>query len=256
MSGMLPNGGGFQLASPRPGHAITSVTTTLPAGSKQVQAMFGRIAGRYDLLNRVLSVRLDLRWRRIAVDLLPPGQGDALDLACGTFDLGLIALQRQRAGRIHGCDFCVPMLAAGTAKRAGHPLSAAAGDALRLPYTDGAFDVAMVAYGWRNFGDPLASARELRRVLRPGGHLLILEFFRPVRWWPKTFYATFGRGVFPIAGALLAGDSSAYRYLHDSVKGFVSTDEADVHLATAGFAEPAWTSFSGGVSHAVCVKAV
>jgi demethylmenaquinone methyltransferase / 2-methoxy-6-polyprenyl-1,4-benzoquinol methylase len=232
------------------------VTATLPAGSKQVQAMFGRIAGRYDLLNRVLSARLDLRWRRIALGLLPEGDGEALDLACGTFDLGLMALSQQRAARVHGCDFCVPMLSAGAGKRQGRPLSAAAGDALRLPYADAAFDVAMVAYGWRNFGDPLASARELRRVLRPGGHLLILEFFRPVRWWPKTFYATFGRGVFPIAGAVLAGDRSAYRYLHDSVQGFVSTAEADVHLREAGFGDARWRAFSGGVSHAVAVKVV
>lgn len=254
---MVANGWRFQLASARPRHAITGVTAApTAAGSKQVQAMFGRIAGRYDLLNRVLSARLDLRWRRIAIGMLPSGQGDALDLACGTFDLGLMALEQGRASRVHGCDFCVPMLAAGAAKRAGRPLSASAGDALRLPYADASFDVAMVAYGWRNFGDPLASARELRRVLRPGGRLLILEFFRPMRWWPKTFYATFGRGVFPIAGGLLAGDRSAYRYLHDSVQGFVSTAEAEDVVLRAGFAEPRWRSFSGGVSHAIAALAV
>ncbi len=252
---MVMSGRAFQLDWPGPGHAVAGVTA-LPAGSKDVQALFGRIAGRYDLLNRVLSARLDLRWRRIAVEMLPAGGGEALDLACGTFDLGLAALRQGRAARIHGCDFSVPMLAAGAGKRSGLPLSAAAGDALRLPYADAAFDVAMVAYGWRNFGDPLASARELRRVLRPGGHLLILEFFRPVRWFPKLFYATFGRGVFPLAGSLLAGDRSAYRYLHDSVQGFVSPAEADVHLAAAGFAAPCWRAFSGGVSHAVAVKAV
>lgn len=228
----------------------------LPAGSKDVQAMFGRIAGRYDLLNRVLSARLDLRWRRLAVDLLPEGRGEALDLACGTFDLGLTALRQGRAARVHGCDFSVPMLAAGVTKRSGLALSATAGDALRLPFADAAFDVAMVAYGWRNFGDPLASARELRRVLRPGGHLLVLEFFRPVRWFPKVFYATFGRGVFPLAGSLLAGDRSAYRYLHASVQGFVSPGEADQHLIAAGFAQARWLAFSGGVSHAVAVTAV
>ena len=213
--------------------------------------MFGRIAGRYDLLNRVLSARLDLRWRRIAVNMLPAGAGEALDLACGTFDLGLAALGQGRAARVHGCDFSVPMLAAGAGKRRGLALSAAAGDALRLPYADAAFDLAMVAYGWRNFGDPLASARELRRVLRPGGHLLILEFFRPVRWFPRAFYATFGRGVFPIAGSLLAGDRSAYRYMHDSVQGFISTAEAESRLQQAGFAGARWRAFSGGISHAV-----
>lgn len=216
--------------------------------------MFGRIAPRYDLLNRVLSARLDLRWRRLAVDLLPAGQGTALDLACGTFDLGRAALRQGRAGRVHGCDFSLPMLLAGAGKRAGAPLTATAGDALRLPYADAAFDLAMVAYGWRNFGDPLASARELRRVLRPGGHLLILEFFRPTAWWPRAFYATFGRGIFPLAGGLLAGDRAAYRYLHDSVRGFVSTAEADAHLRTAGFTGTVWRAFAGGVSHAVMAQ--
>lgn len=213
--------------------------------------MFGRIAGRYDLLNRVLSARLDLRWRRLALELLPEGDGAALDLACGTFDLGLEAIRRRRCRRVHGCDFCQPMLLAGAAKRRAQPVSAAVGDALRLPYADASFDVAMAAYGWRNFGDPLASARELRRVLRPGGRLLILEFFRPATWWPRTFYATFGRGVFPVAGAILAGDASAYRYLHDSVRGFVTTTEADQVLGQAGFGGLRWRGFVGGVSHAV-----
>lgn len=216
--------------------------------------MFGRIAGRYDLLNRVMSARLDLRWRRLAVGMLPEGDGEALDLACGTFDLALEAVKRRRCARVHGCDFCQPMLVAGAAKRAGRPVSAAVGDALRLPYADGAFDLAMVAYGWRNFGDPLASARELRRVLRPGGRLLILEFFRPAAWWPRTFYATFGRRIFPLAGRMLAGDAEAYRYLHDSVRAFVSTTEAEAVLAQAGFSAPRWKAFAGGVSHAVAAE--
>lgn len=218
--------------------------------------MFGRIAGRYDLLNRVLSARLDLRWRRLAVGMLAARDGTALDLACGTFDLGLEAIRQQRCLRVHACDFCQPMLVAGAGKRQGRPVSAAVGDALCLPYADASFDVAMVAYGWRNFGDPLASARELRRVLRPGGQVLILEFFRPVGWWPRTFYATFGRGIFPIAGAILAGDASAYRYLHDSVRGFVSTSEANEILGQAGFRGTAWQGFVGGVSHAVVATAV
>jgi demethylmenaquinone methyltransferase/2-methoxy-6-polyprenyl-1,4-benzoquinol methylase len=217
--------------------------------------MFGRIAGRYDLLNRVLSARLDLRWRRLAVGMLPEGGGEALDLACGTFDLGLDAIRLRRCERVHACDFCQPMLVAGAGKRRGKPVSAAVGDALRLPYADASFAVAMLAYGWRNFGDPAASARELRRVLRPGGRLLILEFFRPTRLWSRTFYATFGRGVFPVAGAILAGDASAYRYLHDSVRGFVSTVEADQILVQAGFQATSWQSFVGGVSHAVTATA-
>jgi ubiquinone/menaquinone biosynthesis methyltransferase len=219
--------------------------------AEAVKAMFARIAPRYDLLNRVLSARLDVRWRRAAVELLPAGGGDALDLACGTFDLGLEALRQGRCARIHGCDFCLPMLAAGGAKRAGVPITACVGDALHLPYADRSFDAAMVAYGWRNFGDPAASARELARVLRPGGSLVILEFFRPTTWWTRAFYGSFGRAVFPLAGAVLARDAAAYRYLHDSIRGFVSPAEAQAVLAGAGFAWLRQRSFAGGVSHAL-----
>jgi demethylmenaquinone methyltransferase/2-methoxy-6-polyprenyl-1,4-benzoquinol methylase len=214
--------------------------------------MFGRIAPRYDLLNRVLSGGQDVAWRRQAVDLLAPGRGEVLDLACGTYDLALAALERGRAGRVHGCDFCVPMLLAGEAKRRGRPLSAAAGDALHLPYADGAFDTAMVAYGWRNFGDPRPSLTELRRVLRPGGQLLVLEFFRPTTWWPRTFYGTFGRYVFPTVGHMLAGDSAAYRYLKDSIQGFISPAEARALVIDIGFARQQWRPFFGGISHALC----
>ncbi len=220
-----------------------------------VKSMFGRIAPKYDLLNRVLSARRDVAWRKKALSLWRGTPGDVLDLACGTFDLGLEAIALGKAERVHGCDFCQPMLVAGTGKRAGRAVSAAVGDALRLPYADDSFDGAMVAYGWRNFGDPAASARELRRVLRPGGQLLILEFFRPERLWPKIFYGTFGRVVFPAVGGVLAGDASAYRYLNDSIKRFLPVAEADRVLTAAGFARTRWVSFFGGVSHGVAADA-
>ena len=219
-----------------------------------VRHMFARIAPRYDLLNRVLSARQDVAWRRAALALVEGSGHRTLDLACGTFDLGLEALARGTAGSIHGCDFCQPMLVAGGGKRAGRPVSAAVGDALHLPYADGSFDLAMVAYGWRNFADPGTALEELARVLRPGGQLLILEFFRPEGWWPRTFYATFGKVVFPVVGGLLAGDSSAYRYLHDSVQGFLSTSDADGLLVGRGFSARRWLPFFGGVSHAVWAK--
>lgn len=220
--------------------------------SDAVRSMFARIAGRYDLLNRVLSLGIDVRWRRTALALLrDDGHNRALDLACGTFDLALAALAAGKAARVDGCDFCAPMLAAGAGKRAGRPVSATVGDALRLPYADGAFDLAMVAYGWRNFGDPATSLAELRRVLRPGGQLLILEFFRPTGWWPRTFYATFGRAIFPAAGALLAGDAAAYRYLGRSIAGFLSASEAESLLARQGFTAQRWAPLSGGISHAM-----
>jgi demethylmenaquinone methyltransferase/2-methoxy-6-polyprenyl-1,4-benzoquinol methylase len=239
---------------------VSRVTTSpTPAAAtdshaEAVKSMFGRIAPKYDLLNRVLSARRDVAWRRKALSLWNGTPGDVLDLACGTFDLGLEAIAQGKAKRVHGCDFCQPMLVAGSAKRSGHAVSAAVGDALHLPYADASFDGAMVAYGWRNFGDPAASARELRRVLRPGGQLLILEFFKPLGWWPKTFYGTFGRVVFPTVGGVLAGDASAYRYLNDSIKRFLATSEADAVLLEAGFRRTRWVSFFGGISHGVVAE--
>ena len=228
-----------------------SAWTHDPGMSEAVKALFAQIAPKYDLLNRVLSARNDVRWRRKALAMVRGAPGDVLDLACGTFDLGLEALAQGKAQRVHGSDFCQPMLVAGTAKRAGHPLSASVGDALHLPFADGAFDLAMVAYGWRNFGDPRQAADELKRVLRPGGQLLILEFFRPTSWWPRLFYGSFGKVVFPIVGGTLAGNASAYRYLNDSIARFLSRDEADHLLLDAGFRATRWMSFFGGVSHAV-----
>ena len=219
--------------------------------SEAVKALFANIAPKYDLLNRVLSARNDVRWRKRILREVAGAPADVLDLACGTFDLGLEALAQGKAQRVHGCDFCQPMLVAGAAKRKGHPLSASVGDALHLPFADGSFDLAMVAYGWRNFGDPRLALKELARVLRPGGQLLILEFLRPTSWWPKTFYGSFGKVVFPLVGGTLAGNADAYRYLNDSIARFLSRDEADAAIAEAGFTTRRWVSFFGGVSHGV-----
>jgi demethylmenaquinone methyltransferase/2-methoxy-6-polyprenyl-1,4-benzoquinol methylase len=213
--------------------------------------MFARIAPRYDRLNRVLSARRDLVWRRQALALLDGAPGDVLDLACGTFDFAQAALAAGKARRVHGCDFCLPMLHAGDGKRAQAPISAANGDAMRLPYADGAFDAALIAYGWRNFPDAGGALDELHRVLRPGGQVLILEFFRPERLWPRLFYGTFGRFVMPVVGGMLAGDRAAYRYLNDSVQGFLSTAAASDLLAQRGFGRVRWRPFFGGISHAV-----
>jgi demethylmenaquinone methyltransferase/2-methoxy-6-polyprenyl-1,4-benzoquinol methylase len=238
MTAVLPTG---QTAAP------------VPAGDATVKRMFGRIAGRYDLLNRVLSARRDVAWRRTAVARLK-AHGEVLDLACGTYDLALECLVQGKARRVHGCDFCQPMLVAGADKRSGRPVTASVGDALRLPFADAAFDAAVAAYGWRNFGDPERSARELHRVVRPGGQLLIQEFFKPERWWPRTFYATFGRFVMPAVGGALAGDASAYRYLNESIGRFITVADADRILRSAGFTATTWIPFFGGISHAVIAE--
>jgi demethylmenaquinone methyltransferase/2-methoxy-6-polyprenyl-1,4-benzoquinol methylase len=222
--------------------------------SADVQNMFARIAPKYDFLNRVLSAQRDVGWRRDALDLLDGQPADVLDLACGTFDLGLEAIARGKAKRVHGCDFVHNMLVAGGIKRAGHRVSATVGDALHLPYATGAFDAALLAYGWRNFDSPDAALKELRRVIKPGGQLLILEFFKPVDWWPKLFYSTFGRYVIPTVGKLLSGDSTAYTYLNASIWRFMSVEQAEVLFVANGFTVPKRLTCFGGVSHGLAAK--
>ncbi len=221
---------------------------------EQVRGMFGRIAGRYDLLNRLLSARRDVAWRRHALGQLSNPPGLLVDLACGTFDVGLEALTQGVAQRVIGLDFCLPMLVAGADKRTGKPLAASAGDCLRLPLANGCARTVTIAYGWRNVADSAQAVAEMARVLEPGGEVLILEFFRPQRWWPKVFYATFGRWVFPAVGGLVAGDSAAYRYLHDSVQRFLRIDEATAMVSAQGFTHVRAISYFGGISHAIVAR--
>lgn len=221
------------------------------AMSEAVHGMFAGIADRYDLANRLLSCGRDVAWRKGALRMFEGSPRRVLDLACGTFDLALDALDQGKAGIVHGTDFCQPMMEAGAAKRLGRPITATTGDALHLPYADGAFDAAMVAYGWRNFDDKLAALRELRRVLQPDGQLLVLEFFRPERWWPRLFHASFGRFAIPLMGGVITGERAAYRYLYTSIQDFLTTTEATALFAQAGFAPPRWLSCFGGISHGV-----
>ena len=219
--------------------------------SEAVHDMFARIAKRYDLANRILSAGSDKRWRKHSLKMLNGDDLEILDLASGTFDLSLDALKNGKARYVHGVDFCAPMLHAGTHKRQDKPISACAGDGMLLPFADHSVDVVMMAYGWRNMDDAKVCLMEMKRVLKPGGQVLLLEFFKPTSWWPRFFYGTFGRFIFPIIGGLVSGDSSAYRYLYTSIQRFMTCAEADAVLKDCGFTGMTWKRFFGGISHAV-----
>jgi demethylmenaquinone methyltransferase/2-methoxy-6-polyprenyl-1,4-benzoquinol methylase len=228
-------------ATPTPGAPETAA----------VRSMFDRIAPRYDLLNRVLSAGTDVRWRRRAVDFLeltPPIR--VLDLCTGTADLLVEALRRDARNVGLGVDLSHGMLVRGASKLRRGGLSArallAGGDGQRLPVADGAFDAALVAFGVRNIGDPLAALREVRRALRGGGRLVVLEFSMPGGMLGAAYRLYFQR-LLPRLGGLLS-DASAYSYLPASVARFPSPQAFAALMAEAGFEEVHWQLLSGGIA--------
>jgi demethylmenaquinone methyltransferase/2-methoxy-6-polyprenyl-1,4-benzoquinol methylase len=218
-----------------------------------VRSMFDRIAPRYDLLNRVLSAGTDVRWRRAAVDLLdPPPGARILDLCTGTADLLREALVRDEARRGLGLDLSLEMLRRGARKLAQNGLAARAalaqGDAERLPLLAGSCDGALVAFGIRNVADPGSALREVCRVLRPGGRLVVLEFGMP-RGILGLLYRLYFRGVLPRLGGLVSGDRAAYAYLPASVELFPTPQAFAGLMERSGFAGVRVVPLSGGIAY-------
>lgn len=209
-----------------------------------IREMFARIRGRYDLLNRLLSLGSDQRWRRrMARGVARFGPRRILDLATGSGDVWL-ELRRHvpDAEIICGADFCHPLLAMARKKGAG-PLVVA--DALRLPFRDAAFDAITIAFGVRNFADRSASFRECLRVLSPGGRLWILEFTPPPRLISGPYFFYVGK-IGPLIARAVGAEATAYRYLADSIRHFPSATDLASELTAAGFTGAAFRLFSFG----------
>ena len=214
--------------------------------------MFDRIAPRYDLINRLLSGGTDVRWRRRAVDFLDvPPAARILDLCTGTADLLIEALARDPRRSGLGVDLSHGMLVRAAAKlgRGGYAGRAAlaGGDGEHLPLRDALFDGALVAFGIRNVGDPVAAMREVRRVLRHGGRFVVLEFSMP-RGLFGAAYRLYFRHVLPRLGGLVSGDASAYAYLPASVARFPTPDAFAGLMAEAGFVDVRGRPLSGGIA--------
>jgi demethylmenaquinone methyltransferase/2-methoxy-6-polyprenyl-1,4-benzoquinol methylase len=199
--------------------------------------MFDRIAGRYDLLNTILSFGADARWRRRGARAASmPLDGRALDVACGSGKLTRELHRLATKGLVVGLDFSGPMLRVAATGAPGP--SYVRGDGLRLPFADETFDAATVAFGLRNFADPEKGLREMRRVLRPGGRAVVLEFVRPRRGAVGAAYRAYLVHVLPQVGGWVSGDRAAYRYLSQTVDAY-RTPEQLVRLASnAGWREP------------------
>ncbi len=222
------------------------------ARENQVRTIFSEIAPRYDLLNHVLSLNIDRRWRRQAVNRLglePGAPVRVLDACAGTYDLSLELTGRTGfQGTVVASDFARPMLVEGSPKLEGAPIRPVCADTLRLPFADAGFDAAMVAFGVRNLSDVAAGFREFARVLRPGGRLVILEFTTPPNPLMRWGYHVYFHRVLPVVGRIVSGHPWAYTYLPESVKEFPGPSRLAEMLNEAGFDDVAWHYLTGGIA--------
>jgi demethylmenaquinone methyltransferase/2-methoxy-6-polyprenyl-1,4-benzoquinol methylase len=209
--------------------------------SEGVRRMFDRIAPVYDAMNRLMTAGLDQRWRRITVERVVRPGDHVLDACCGTGDLAIAAAER--GGRVTGLDFSERMLQRARAKRAS--IEWVRGDMLALPFADASFDAVTVGFGVRNVDDLEAGVRELRRVLRPGGRLGVLEITRPTGILAP-FYRLWFDTVIPALGRLLPG-GAAYTYLPASVRRFPPPAELAELLQRSGFEGVRFELFAGGI---------
>ncbi|MGH9342640.1 MAG: ubiquinone/menaquinone biosynthesis methyltransferase [Terriglobia bacterium] len=243
------------LNSPLEGSPLGS-PADVAATSRSVREMFGSVAPRYDFLNHFLSMGMDLAWRRAAARALReplsrPGS-IALDVCCGTGDLA-VALRRVSAGRVIAADFCAPMLARAQSKLAsgkdrGFRIPLLAADTLSLPLRDQSVDVIASAFGFRNLANYALGLREMRRVLKPGGSVAILEFSR-VQWpvFGLLFRLYFAQ-VLPRLGTWLSGVAGPYQYLHESASRFPDQEAFAEDMRQAGFIQVRYNNLMGGVA--------
>ena len=216
----------------------------------RVREMFSNIAKRYDLLNHLLSANVDKRWRRRVAtrvhNKLPSSGANVLDVACGTGDLSLTLFETTGA-RVVGTDFCRPMLAVAAGKTSSQvPLIE--GDALQLPFRNGSFDAATIAFGLRNLSSVEGGLAELCRVLKPGGWVAVLEFSRPSNAIVRAFYGLYCRNVLPLLGGAISGSLSAYKYLPASVQKFPDQAQLALLMRQAGFVQVQYENLTGGVA--------
>ena len=211
--------------------------------ASDVKTMFDRIAPVYDAMNRVMTLGLDQRWRRATVRAAVHERDHVLDACCGTGDLAVAAWKKAGAGHVVGLDFSERMLE--RARRKAPELEWVQGDVLALPFEDGSFDSAVVGFGVRNVEDLEVALKELRRMLRPGGRLGILEITTP-RGWLAPFYRLWFDRVVPLLGRLLPG-GDAYTYLPASVRRFPGPEELAGLMRAAGFVDVGYRLLAGGI---------
>lgn len=233
----------------------SAVGTQGPDG-RLVRQMFGEIAHRYDFLNHFLSASVDRRWRKLAaskVEELVRGIQPklCLDLCSGTGDLAIELHQRLRIPVV-ASDFCHPMLVRSLIKTRNlnldGPIRTVEADSLAIPFPTGSFDAVTIAFGLRNLEDPKKGLEEMRRVLRPDGALMILEFSRPVVPVVRPLFDFYFHRILPLLGSWISGQKTAYQYLPNSVDRFPSQNELAAMMEKAGLRNVAYRNLSGGIA--------
>jgi len=218
--------------------------------ASRVREMFATIAGRYDLLNHLLSGNVDKRWRKLVArrvqEQLPSIDPVVLDVACGTGDLSLTLFETTGA-RVVGTDFCRPMLsiAAGKLPR---EINLVEGDALCLPFKDEMFDAVTIAFGLRNLAKVESGLLELRRILKPNGWVAVLEFSRPTNPVLRPLFGLYFRRILPLMGGVISGSLGAYTYLPASVSRFPDQKQLAVMMGQAGFEQVSFENLTGGIA--------
>ena len=223
------------------------------AHSDAVREMFSGIAGKYDLLNHVLSANIDKRWRRLVrqdlAEILANEKAVVLDVACGTGDLS-IELQSHAKARVLGTDFCRPMLDLANEKTEklmlGVPYIEA--DAMQLSFGDKSFDAVTIAFGLRNLSNFKDGLTELRRILKPGGKLVVLEFSSPLVPGFKTLFNLYFTQILPRIGGMVSGSRGAYEYLPDSVSKFPDQKNLAKMITDTGFSNVEYKNLTGGIA--------
>ena len=218
-----------------------------------IREMFETIAPRYDLLNRLLSLRCDALWRKALVsEIIIPDKGKILDVACGTGEIGIKILQRINTGiNVYGLDFSINMLELAKNKIKKHGkeelLHLTAGNAFYLPFKDNTFDAVSIAFGIRNISDKLTALKTFRKSLKNGGMLLILELNTPPKGLLLNSYLLYFEKILPLIGWFFSKNLMAYQYLPDSVINFPPPEDFAQTMIKAGFSDVKWKRMTVGI---------
>jgi len=221
--------------------------------AKAVREMFSGIASKYDFLNHFLSINIDKRWRKLVAeklkDLLSDETASVLDVACGTGDLAL-ELQKNAKAKVFGTDFCRPMLTIAKEKnqKSETKIPYVEADGMNLSFSDASFDAVTIAFGLRNFSNWQAGLKELHRVLKKGGKLVILEFSTPIIPGFRGLFQFYFSHILPRIGGAVSGSRGAYEYLPDSVSRFPDQKNLARMMRETGFFDVEYKNLTGGVA--------